>query len=94
MVHASDGRTDSGRAAELRAALVAEMRVRGKITSDAVEAAVRVVPRERFMPAGTDLAAAYGFDSSVVTKRDELGRAISSVSAAYIQARMLEQVGL
>ncbi|MGN9811421.1 methyltransferase, FxLD system [Micromonospora sp. BQ11] len=84
----------AGRAAELRAALVDELRTKDMITSEVVEAAVRRVPRERFMPAGTDLAVAYGFDSSVVTKRDEHGVAISSVSAAYIQARMLEQAEL
>ncbi|GIE91595.1 methyltransferase, FxLD system [Actinoplanes regularis] len=82
------------RAGELRDALVGELRARGKITSQAVEAAFRVVPRERFLPAGTPLETAYGYDSSVVTKRDENGAAISSVSAAYIQARMLEQAEL
>ncbi|MDG4803707.1 methyltransferase, FxLD system [Micromonospora sp. WMMD980] len=82
------------RAAELRAALVSDLRARGNITSEAVEAAVRRVPRERFMPAGTDLNVAYAVDNSVVTKRNEHGVAISSVSAAYIQARMLEQAEL
>ncbi|ADL49626.1 MULTISPECIES: methyltransferase, FxLD system [Micromonospora] len=82
------------RAAELRAALVGDLRAQGKITSEVVEAAVRRVPRERFMPSDTDLDVAYGFDNSVVTKRDEHGVAISSVSAAYIQARMLEQADL
>ncbi|MFI6129513.1 methyltransferase, FxLD system [Micromonospora sp. NPDC051141] len=82
------------RAAELRAALVSSLRARGNITSELVEAAVRRVPRERFMPAGTDLAVAYGVDNSVVTKRNHDGVAISSVSAAYIQARMLEQAEL
>ncbi|WP_435055794.1 methyltransferase, FxLD system [Micromonospora aurantiaca (nom. illeg.)] len=89
--------TDTGivdRAAELRAALVTDLRAKQKITSEVVEAAVRRVPRERFMPAGTDLDIAYGYDNSVVTKRDEHGVALSSVSAAYIQARMLEQAEL
>ncbi|MEV0391771.1 methyltransferase, FxLD system [Polymorphospora rubra] len=79
---------------DLRAALVDELRAQGKITTALVEASFRRVPRERFMPTGTDLAVAYGFDNSVVTKRDEHGVAISSVSAAYIQARMLEQAQL
>jgi protein-L-isoaspartate(D-aspartate) O-methyltransferase len=86
--------TEADRAAELRTAMVSELCAQGKITSEAVATAFRVVPRERFMPAGTDLAIAYGFDNSVVTKRDEHGVAISSVSAAYIQARMLEQAEL
>ncbi|MFC7762692.1 methyltransferase, FxLD system [Catellatospora bangladeshensis] len=85
---------DADRAAEMRDVLIAELRTQGKITSDAVEAAIRQVPRERFMPEGTDLAEVYGYDNSVVTKRDEHGRAMSSVSAAYIQAVMLEQAQL
>lgn len=90
----ADTRFAANRAAELRAALVDDLRIQGKITSEAVDAAVRRVPRERFMPTETDLAVAYGFDNSVVTKRDEHGAALSSVSAAYIQARMLEQAEL
>lgn len=87
-------RFDADRAGGLRHALVDELRTQGKITTGPVEAAFREVPRERFMPAGTDLDAAYGFDHSIITKRDEYGVAISSVSAAYIQARMLEQAEL
>jgi len=82
------------RAAELRGALADELRAQNKIISSAVEAAFRAVPRERFMPADTPLDIAYGVDSSVVVKRDERGVALSSVSAAYIQARMLEQAEL
>ncbi|WP_328468795.1 methyltransferase, FxLD system [Actinoplanes sp. NBC_00393] len=82
------------RAEDLRVALVAQLRAEGKITSAAVEAAFRKVPRERFLPEDTALEIAYGYDSSVVTKRDERGAALSSVSAAYIQARMLEQAEL
>ncbi|OON28173.1 methyltransferase, FxLD system [Micromonospora sp. Rc5] len=91
MIHVADTHDGADRAADLRAVLVDELRGRGKIATAAVEAAFRRVPRERFMPDGTDLTVAYGVDNSVVTKRDEHGVAISSVSAAYIQARMLEQ---
>lgn len=94
MIQMADTHDGADRAADLRAVLVDELRVQGKIVTRAVEAAFRRVPRERFMPAGTDLAVAYGFDNSVVTKRDEHGVAISSVSAAYIQARMLEPAEL
>ncbi|MEU5914841.1 methyltransferase, FxLD system [Micromonospora sp. NPDC047527] len=94
MSQTTDTRSAADRATELRAALVGNLHAQGKITSELVETAVRQVPRERFMPAGTDLDVAYGFDNSVVTKRDEHGVAISSVSAAYIQARMLEQAEL
>jgi protein-L-isoaspartate(D-aspartate) O-methyltransferase len=82
------------RASELRAALVAQLRAEGKIASAAVEAACLTVARERFLPEDTPLETAYAYDSSVITKRDEHGTALSSVSAAYIQARMLEQANL
>jgi len=82
------------RAADLRAALVDHLRADGKITKPAVEAAFLAVARERFLPADVPLEVAYGVDNSVVTKRDKHGVAISSVSAAYIQARMLEQAEL
>jgi protein-L-isoaspartate(D-aspartate) O-methyltransferase len=60
-----------------------------KIISPAVEAAFRTVARERFLPADVALDVAYGVDSSVVTKRDEHGVALSSVSAAYISLSTL-----
>jgi protein-L-isoaspartate(D-aspartate) O-methyltransferase len=88
-----DAAGQAGRAEQLRAALVERLRDEGKIVSDAVEAAVRAVSRERFMPEGTPLEIAYAFDNSVITKRDDRGP-LSSVSAAYIQARMLEQARL
>ncbi|MEU6073886.1 hypothetical protein [Micromonospora sp. NPDC047074] len=81
---------DTDRAGEIRDALVAELRAQGKIASEVVKAAVRRVPRERFMPAGTELAVAYAYDQTVVTKCNQHGQAMSSVSAAYIQAVMLE----
>ena len=84
----------SDRAVEARAALVDKLLADQKITSPDVEAAFRVVARERFLPADVALEVAYGVDNSVVTKRDEHGVALSSVSAAYIQARMLEQADL
>lgn len=86
----AEPRTSADRSAQLRAALVDTLRDKGMVTSALVEAAVRVVPRERFIPAGTPLEVAYAYDSSVVTKRDQHGVAISSVSAAFIQTRMLE----
>jgi protein-L-isoaspartate(D-aspartate) O-methyltransferase len=82
------------RAAMLRAALVERLRADGKITTPAVEAAFRTVARERFLPADVPLDRAYAVDDAVVTKRDEHGVPLSSVSAAYIQARMLEQAEL
>jgi protein-L-isoaspartate(D-aspartate) O-methyltransferase len=90
----TDAAAESDRAAEARAALVEKLLADQKITSPGVEAAFRTVARERFLPADVELEVAYGVDSSVVTKRDEHGVALSSVSAAYIQARMLEQAEL
>ncbi|WP_120321472.1 methyltransferase, FxLD system [Catellatospora citrea] len=81
---------DTDRAAQMRKALVAQLRDQGKILSDTVEQAFLRVPREGFMPADTDLAVVYGYDKPVVTKRDAQDQAMSSVSAAYIQAAMLE----
>jgi protein-L-isoaspartate(D-aspartate) O-methyltransferase len=89
-----DADEGGARAETLRAALVGALRADGKITSPEVGAAVGAVRRERFLPADTPLEIAYGVDSSVVTKRNERGESISSVSAAFIQARMLEQARL
>ncbi|MET8290052.1 methyltransferase, FxLD system [Streptomyces sp. NPDC005132] len=58
-----------------------------------VQEALRTVPRHRFAPE-TDLNAAYDDDLAVVTRRDETGRATSSVSAAWLQADMAEQLRL
>ncbi len=51
---------------------------------------MRRVPRELFAP-GVSLAEVYHGYTSVVTKRDENGSPISSVSAPHLQAHMLEQ---
>jgi protein-L-isoaspartate(D-aspartate) O-methyltransferase len=88
------GAADTDRAVALRSELVDKLLADGKITSPAVEAAFVIVARERFLPADVSLEIAYGYDNPVVTKRDKDGVALSSVSAAYIQARMLEQADL
>ncbi|MGH3502851.1 MAG: methyltransferase, FxLD system [Nocardioidaceae bacterium] len=76
----------------LRGELVAKLRARGTIRTDAVAAAFESVPRQMFVPEA-DLETAYG-NESVVTKHDERGAAISSVSAPWLQATMLEQTEL
>jgi hypothetical protein len=66
-------------------AMVDEMRGRGDIRTDEVAAAFRTVPRHLFAP-GEPLEKAYAASSSVVTKRDEHGIAISSVSSTLAGA--------
>ncbi|WP_435057755.1 methyltransferase, FxLD system [Streptomyces sp. bgisy060] len=66
----------------------------GWAPSEPVQRALRTVPRHRFAPE-VNLAAAYdGGDRAVITRRDETGTAISSVSAAWLQADMIEHLGL
>ncbi|MFJ3933873.1 methyltransferase domain-containing protein [Streptomyces sp. NPDC090029] len=66
----------------------------GWAPSEPVQKALRTVPRHRFAPE-VNLAAAYdGGDRAVVTRRDEAGTAISSVSAAWLQADMIEHLHL
>ncbi|MFF1907241.1 methyltransferase, FxLD system [Kitasatospora sp. NPDC058218] len=55
--------------------------------------ALRTVPRHRFTPE-QDLASAYDDDLAVVTRRDETGRATSSVSAPWLQAGMAAKLRL
>ena len=77
-------------AASLRAAMVSELRDLEAITSESVAAAVAAVPRHLFA-VGEPLEAAYDADRALVIKRDQDGMALSSLSAAHIQAVMLEQ---
>ena len=81
--------TADGLRTQLADALVAA----GAITTPSVERAVRTVPREAFVPDGVDLAAAYA-DDVVVTKRGLDGKAVSSISAPWLQATMIEQARL
>jgi len=83
---------DSARAAELRSGLVDALVTKGMIVSMEVEAAVRTVPRHLFAP-GSTLEEAYA-QGVVRIKRDEHGSTISSVSAPWLQAMMLEQAQL
>lgn len=80
----------AARSAEgLRAALTDRLRAQGAIRSPEVAKAFQAVPRHIFIP-GEPLEWAYA-DDSVVTKRDAQGVAMSSVSAPWLQATMLEQ---
>jgi protein-L-isoaspartate(D-aspartate) O-methyltransferase len=78
---------------ELRDALVDEVIVRewpGLDPPREVEAALRTVPRHLFAPE-VPLETAYA-NHSIVTKRNERGGPISSVSAPWLQAIMLGQL--
>jgi protein-L-isoaspartate(D-aspartate) O-methyltransferase len=76
-------------AESLRTALVAQLREQGSLRTDRVTDAFLAVPRHLFLP-GVPLTRAYENDS-VVTKRNEHGVSISSVSQPGIVAMMLEQ---
>ena len=74
--------------------LVDQLLDSGMITTHAVECAFRTVPRHAFVPPGTPLEEVYSVDRAMITKRDEHGAPLSSVSATYIQALMIEQAGV
>lgn len=80
----------TGSATGLRRKMVDTLVAEGTIVSAEVEVAMRKVPRELFAP-GVDLDEVYQLYNGVVTKRDETGTSVSSVSAPQVQAHMLEQ---
>ncbi|MGW1127995.1 methyltransferase, FxLD system [Streptomyces sp. NPDC002526] len=85
---------EPGEAVRLRGAMAETVIAGGWAPSEPVREALRSVPRHRFAPEA-DLATAYdGGDRAVVTRRDEAGAAISSVSAAWLQADMIESLRL
>ncbi len=76
--------------------LVAELRAKDVIGSEAVAGAFSTVPRECFIPdvlAREGLAAVYR-DDAIVTKRDSRGMPLSSSSQPGLMARMLELLEL
>jgi protein-L-isoaspartate(D-aspartate) O-methyltransferase len=77
----------------LRAAMVSELREQAAIRSEPVAAALAAVPRHLFAP-GEPLEAAYAAHGIVAPKRGPDGRVLSVISAAHIQAVMLEQAGI
>ncbi|MFI6300172.1 methyltransferase, FxLD system [Nonomuraea sp. NPDC050790] len=83
-------------AAVLRDAMVEKITARHKtmgwVFPAAVERALRTVPRHLFT-GDADLQVAYE-DNAIVTKRNERGTSLSSVSAPWLQAMMLGQADL
>jgi protein-L-isoaspartate(D-aspartate) O-methyltransferase len=73
--------------------MVARLRELDAILSDSVADAFAGVPRHLFTP-GASVADAYAPNSSVLSVRNHRGVLTSTVSAAHIQAVMLEQADL
>jgi len=78
-------------AARLRAKMADTVISKGWAPSQQVQAALRDVPRHRFVPEAP-LETAYHDDLAVVTVRESAKTALSSVSAAWLQADMIEQL--
>ncbi|TRV80932.1 methyltransferase, FxLD system [Streptomyces sp. 130] len=79
-------------AVRLRRAMARTVIEGGWAPSGAVRSALETVPRHRYAPEASPADAYDGGDRAVITRRDENGRAISSVSAAWLQADMIEQL--
>lgn len=80
-------------AARLRARMANTVIEKGWAPSPRVQAALHEVPRHRFLPEAA-LETAYHDDLAVVTVRESPESAVSSVSAAWLQADMIEQLRL
>ncbi|MEU3730118.1 methyltransferase, FxLD system [Streptomyces sp. NPDC033538] len=80
--------TEVSDASELRHQLVEQLHADNHIRTAAVERAFRTVPRHAFAPE-VPLDAAYA-DDTVPTRHAPDGRVISSISAPWLQADMLE----
>ncbi|WP_328390347.1 hypothetical protein [Streptomyces sp. NBC_00400] len=80
-------------AVRLRQQMTDTVIAKGWAPSARVQQALRRVPRHRFAPE-SPLSTAYDDDLAVVTRRDESGTAISSVSASWLQADMAEHLHL
>lgn len=80
-------------AVRLRQEMAESVIAGGWAPSAAVQGALRAVPRHRFAPE-SPLPTAYDDDLAVVTRRDETGTALSSVSAPWLQADMIEKLRL
>lgn len=78
---------------QLRDVMVQELIRLGAVRDSRVVAAFRAVPRHLATP-GVEPAKTYGVESATITKTDENGVDISSVSAPRIQAMQIEQADI
>ena len=84
---------DADEARRLRDAMTDKIVKLGSVTSPRIEAAFRAVPRHAFGRPGTPLEECYHGDV-VRNKKDADGVTLSSISAAWLQARMIDQAGV
>jgi protein-L-isoaspartate(D-aspartate) O-methyltransferase len=84
---------DADEARQLRDAMTDKLVKQGRITSAAIEAAFRTVPRHAFARPGNSLEDCY-HGSVVRNKKDADDVTLSSISAAWLQAGMITQTGI
>ena len=84
---------DADEARRLRDAMTDKLVKLGSVTSPQIEAAFRTVPRHAFALPGTPLEECYRGDI-VRNKKDADGVTLSSISGAWLQARMIAQAGI
>jgi protein-L-isoaspartate(D-aspartate) O-methyltransferase len=86
--------TNHGQADDLRTTMVDDIARRhkalGRLLAADVRRALLTVPRHLFAEGDADVEGAYA-DQAIVTKRDERGVSVSSVSAPWLQAMMIGQ---
>ena len=90
--------TEEAQADELRAAMVDRIAALHERLGLALGAEVRrallTVPRHLFAEDDADLEAAYKDQNAIVTKRNDRGIALSSLSAPWLQALMIRQAAV
>jgi protein-L-isoaspartate(D-aspartate) O-methyltransferase len=90
--------TDETQADELRAAMVDRIAAQherlGLVLDAEVRRALLTVPRHLFAEGNADLEEAYKDQNAIVTKRNERGLALSSLSAPWLQALMIRQAAV
>lgn len=75
----------------LREQMVTELIEEGVLDDPALQSAFRAVPRDAFAPAGTPTELPYAVHDALRTRFSADGRALSSLSAPYMQAGNLRQ---